>query len=155
MTVSLLIQVTHVYSNARSATGLINHEAKLVSLFSLFKKPWPSGQAGPSEIPASDRRITSANMELSTLPVLLLLLPAAIAGNPYPDCVNGPLASNLVCDTSANFLDRAKALVNEMTLEEMVNNTVNGSPGVPRLGLPPYEWWSEALVSFFLVNLSI
>lgn len=88
-----------------------------------------------------------ANMGLAVVPVLSLLFSAAMAGNPFPDCVNGPLASNLVCNTSANFLDRAQALVNEMTLEEMVNNTVNASPGVPRLGLPPYEWWSEALVS--------
>lgn len=99
-----------------------------------------------------------ANMELAAVPVLFLLLLTVIAGNPYPDCVNGPLASNLVCNTTANFLDRAKALVNAMTLEEMVNNTVNASPGVPRLGLPPYEWWSEALVSFFfqyLIRLSM
>lgn len=63
----------------------------------------------------------------------------------FPDCVNGPLASNLVCNTSAPYLERAKALVAEFTLEELVNNTVNMSPGVERLGLPPYNWWSEAL----------
>ncbi|THV04770.1 beta-xylosidase [Dendrothele bispora CBS 962.96] len=63
----------------------------------------------------------------------------------FPDCANGPLASNLVCDTTASPMDRARALVANFTIEEKINNTVNMSPGVPRLGLPPYNWWSEAL----------
>lgn len=65
----------------------------------------------------------------------------------FPDCANGPLKSNLVCDPSSDPVSRARALVNELTLEEMANNTVNAAFGVPRLGLPPYNWWSEALVS--------
>ncbi|MCJ1431805.1 hypothetical protein MMC27_001160 [Xylographa pallens] len=32
-----------------------------------------------------------------------------------------------------------------MTLEEKINNTGSTSPGVPRLGLPAYQWWQEAL----------
>ncbi len=36
-------------------------------------------------------------------------------------------------------------LVAAFTTEEKVANTGDKSPGVPRLGLPPYEWWSEAL----------
>ncbi|GME30761.1 Glycoside hydrolase family 3 [Neofusicoccum parvum] len=63
----------------------------------------------------------------------------------FPDCVNGPLKDNLVCDSSATPLDRATALVNELTLEEKLNNTGNTSPGVPRLGIPQYQWWNEAL----------
>ncbi|KAL0064893.1 hypothetical protein AAF712_008146 [Marasmius tenuissimus] len=63
----------------------------------------------------------------------------------FPDCVNGPLSSNLVCDPTAPSLDRAKALVDELTTPEMIQNSVHQSPGVPRLGLPPYNWWSEAL----------
>ncbi|KZW02642.1 glycoside hydrolase family 3 protein [Exidia glandulosa HHB12029] len=63
----------------------------------------------------------------------------------FPDCVNGPLKDNLVCDTTASHTARAQALINEFTLDELVNNTINTSPGVPRLGLPAYQWWSEAL----------
>lgn len=40
---------------------------------------------------------------------------------------------------------RAKALVAILTTAEKINATISASPGVPRLGLPPYEWWSEAL----------
>lgn len=63
----------------------------------------------------------------------------------FPDCENGPLSKTLVCDTSARPHDRAAALVSMFTFEELVNNTGNTSPGVPRLGLPPYQVWSEAL----------
>ncbi|KAJ3753674.1 glycoside hydrolase family 3 protein [Lentinula raphanica] len=77
----------------------------------------------------------------------LVLITSIVTGahSAFPDCTNGPLAKNLVCDTSANFMDRAKALVNEFTVAEMINNTGYDTPGVPRLGLPPYPWWSEAL----------
>lgn len=43
-----------------------------------------------------------------------------------------------MCDTSLDPVSRAAALVTAFTLEEKINNTQNGSPGVPRLGLPPY-----------------
>lgn len=77
----------------------------------------------------------------------LVAVAAAQGASAFPDCVNGPLRDNLVCDTSANFLDRATALVSEFNLTDLINNTINGSPGVDRLGLPEYQWWSEALVS--------
>lgn len=63
----------------------------------------------------------------------------------FPSCRDSPLADILVCNTSANAWDRASALISMFTLEELVNNTVNTAPGVPRLGLPPYEVWNEAL----------
>lgn len=42
-------------------------------------------------------------------------------------------------------LARATALINAFTIEEKLNNTGHVSPGVPRLGLPAYTWWQEAL----------
>jgi beta-D-xylosidase 4 len=63
----------------------------------------------------------------------------------FPDCTNGPLHMTQVCNQSATSYERATALISMMTLEELVNNTVNTAPGVPRLGLPPYEVWNEAL----------
>ncbi|KAK7536545.1 glycoside hydrolase superfamily [Phyllosticta citricarpa] len=63
----------------------------------------------------------------------------------FPDCENGPLKENLVCDTTAMPKDRAAALVAALTLEEKFSNTGNTAPGVPRLGIPPYQWWNEAL----------
>lgn len=63
----------------------------------------------------------------------------------FPSCVNSPLSNTQVCNTSASAWDRASALVSLFTLEELVNNTGNTAPGVPRLGFPAYEVWNEAL----------
>ncbi|KAF2467470.1 glycoside hydrolase [Lindgomyces ingoldianus] len=63
----------------------------------------------------------------------------------FPDCTNGPMKNNAICDTSASPSDRARALVAAYTLEEKINATGSAAPGVPRLGIPPYEWWSEGL----------
>ena len=40
---------------------------------------------------------------------------------------------------------RAAALVAQMTLEEKAGQLLNSVPAIPRLGLPDYQWWSEAL----------
>ncbi|KAH9897826.1 glycoside hydrolase family 3 protein [Cubamyces lactineus] len=63
----------------------------------------------------------------------------------FPDCVNGPLRNTTVCDVTQDPITRATALISLWTDEELTNNTVNASPGVPRLGLPAYNWWSEGL----------
>ncbi|KAJ0083072.1 hypothetical protein Patl1_10162 [Pistacia atlantica] len=49
------------------------------------------------------------------------------------------------CDSSLPYSVRVKDLVDQMTLSEKVNQLGNLAYGVPRLGLPKYEWWSEAL----------
>ncbi|KAH7522757.1 hypothetical protein FEM48_Zijuj07G0172300 [Ziziphus jujuba var. spinosa] len=49
------------------------------------------------------------------------------------------------CDSSLSFHLRAKDLVDRMTLEEKVQQIGNTAQGVARIGLPKYEWWSEAL----------
>ncbi|KAK3633005.1 hypothetical protein LTR56_016053 [Elasticomyces elasticus] len=65
----------------------------------------------------------------------------------YPDCVDGPdlLTSNLVCDPSASPADRAAAIINAMNITEKLANLLDVANGTERLGLPAYEWWSEAL----------
>ncbi|KAI1358332.1 beta-xylosidase [Xylaria arbuscula] len=82
----------------------------------------------------------------------LLVLPISLGGIvaatlTFPDCVNGPeiLTSNLVCDGSASPAERAAALIDVWNITEKLANLVNRSPGTARLGLPSYEWWSEAL----------
>lgn len=63
----------------------------------------------------------------------------------FPDCVDGPLSKTTVCNSSMSAHDRAVALVGMFTFEELVNSTGNTIPPIPRLGLPPYEVWSEGL----------
>jgi beta-glucosidase len=40
---------------------------------------------------------------------------------------------------------RAADLVHRMTLQEKVSQLVNGARAIPHLGVPSYNWWSEAL----------
>jgi beta-glucosidase len=40
---------------------------------------------------------------------------------------------------------RVQDLIARMTLEEKTSMMSNATPGVPRLGIPRYDWWSEAL----------
>lgn len=49
------------------------------------------------------------------------------------------------CNSSLSFVDRATDLVSRLSLQEKVQQLVNKATGVPRLGVPEYEWWSEAL----------
>ncbi len=48
-------------------------------------------------------------------------------------------------DLGRSFQERAADLVSRMTLEEKVAQLQNDAPAIPRLGVPAYEWWNEAL----------
>ncbi len=55
-------------------------------------------------------------------------------------------------DPRAPYLDpklpldqRVDDLVSRMTLEEKVSQMMNAAPAIPRLGIPQYDWWNEAL----------
>ncbi len=40
---------------------------------------------------------------------------------------------------------RVNDLVSRLTLEEKVNQMLNSTPAIARLGIPPYDWWNECL----------
>lgn len=63
----------------------------------------------------------------------------------FPDCINGPLAKFPICDPSLPSRDRAADLVSRMTTSEKITQLVTTAEAIPRLGLPKFEWWSEAL----------
>ena len=44
-----------------------------------------------------------------------------------------------------SFEDRAKALVDQMTLTEKASQLLHKAPAIERLGIPAYNWWSEGL----------
>ncbi|HTQ37242.1 MAG TPA: glycoside hydrolase family 3 C-terminal domain-containing protein [Steroidobacteraceae bacterium] len=48
-------------------------------------------------------------------------------------------------DTHRSFEARAADLVAQMTLEEKVSQMQNTAVAIPRLGIPAYDWWNEAL----------
>ena len=41
--------------------------------------------------------------------------------------------------------EKATTLVAKMTIEEAASQLLHSSPAIPRLGVPAYDWWSEAL----------
>ncbi|KAL6514672.1 NAD(P)H-dependent D-xylose reductase (XR) [Orobanche gracilis] len=49
------------------------------------------------------------------------------------------------CDPSLDVKTRVDDLVGRLTLQEKIWWLVNGAKGVSRLGIPNYQWWSEAL----------
>lgn len=49
------------------------------------------------------------------------------------------------CNTSFKTAARVADLVKRLTLEEKIGFLVNSAASVSRLGIPKYEWWSEAL----------
>ncbi|MDR1672654.1 MAG: glycoside hydrolase family 3 C-terminal domain-containing protein [Bacteroidales bacterium] len=48
-------------------------------------------------------------------------------------------------NSSLPFDERASDLLKQLTIEEKVTLMTNNSAGIDRLGIPPYEWWNEAL----------
>ena len=44
--------------------------------------------------------------------------------------------------------ERAKGLVEQMTVEEMVSQLKFDAPAIERLNIPAYNWWNEGLHSF-------
>ncbi|HEY3936086.1 MAG TPA: glycoside hydrolase family 3 C-terminal domain-containing protein [Bryobacteraceae bacterium] len=48
-------------------------------------------------------------------------------------------------DHTATPEARAAALVSQMTLAEKIGQMQNAAPAIPRLHIPAYDWWNEAL----------
>lgn len=48
-------------------------------------------------------------------------------------------------DTQQPFETRAADLVSRMTLDEKAAQMQNAAPAIPRLRVPEYDWWNEAL----------
>ena len=60
-------------------------------------------------------------------------------------CVAAPATDSAYLDPAQPQAARIADLIGRMTLEEKVSMMTNTTPGVPRLGIPKYDWWSEAL----------
>src|SRR6478609_10371228 len=70
----------------------------------------------------------------------------AVAGASDVHRATGAAATPIYLDPSYSFQERAADLVSRMTLAEKASQTdSNISPAIPRLGVPSYGWWNEAL----------
>ena len=48
-------------------------------------------------------------------------------------------------ETGLPLEKRVEALVDQLTTEEKISQLMMASPAIPRLGIPAYHWWNEAL----------
>ncbi|KAF2572082.1 hypothetical protein F2Q70_00005788 [Brassica cretica] len=98
---------------------------------------------------------TKGNRALSSVSTLLLSIlffiskPSnAQSSSPKFACdvtKNPSLAGYGFCNTGLNAEARVTDLVGRLTLEEKIGFLVSKATGVSRLGIPDYNWWSEAL----------
>jgi beta-glucosidase len=81
-----------------------------------------------------------ASISVFTLVLCLIVIAApAITQEMKPD----PRAPYL--NPKLPLEQRVDDLVSRMTLEEKVSQMMNAAPAIPRLGIPQYDWWNEAL----------
>src|ERR1035441_1848539 len=101
----------------------------------------PSANSLTMGIPRGSRvpRIQIGDWKLrSTLSAIAFL--ALCAASFGQQAVNAPYL-----DLTLSPEKRAADLVSRMTLEEKVLQMQNSAPAIPRLGVPVYNWWNEAL----------
>ena len=89
----------------------------------------------PKSIPGHPRLFTI----MCTLAVLFVMLAGSAA-----QTANSP-GPAVYLDPAQPVNVRVDDLVSRMTLEEKASQLVNQSRAIPRLKVPEYDWWSEAL----------
>src|SRR2546421_9197630 len=93
-----------------------------------------------------EQRVINTNMKspkcfsLSSHHAICILLMILIS------CVNSfAQTSHAFRNTKLSVEERVKQLLAELTIREKISLLGYNSPGVVRLGIPKYNWWSEAL----------
>jgi hypothetical protein len=101
---------------------------------------------------ASSPHTAGATLAMTTIVIvpavslLLMMASAATASDPLFSCgPSSPSHGLPFCDRSLPPARRAADLVSRLTLAEKVSQLGDEAPGVPRLGVPLYKWWSEGL----------
>ncbi|GKB96106.1 beta-xylosidase/alpha-L-arabinofuranosidase 2-like protein, partial [Tanacetum coccineum] len=98
---------------------------------------------------ALKNRVSSVSSVFTIVASFLLCATNILAQNSPVfacDTDNNPGLKNFTfCDASLDVKTRVDDLVKRLTLQEKIVNLVDNAGSVDRLGIPKYEWWSEAL----------
>ncbi|KAJ0817649.1 putative glycosidase [Helianthus annuus] len=96
--------------------------------------------------------MASKNIVSSIFVILAILMlwqhNVSAQNNPVFACdidKNPGLKNFTFCDSSLDVQTRVDDLVKRLTLQEKIVNLVDNASSIDRLGIPKYEWWSEAL----------
>lgn len=79
--------------------------------------------------------------------IVFLKLSVSISKSVIPQfpCQSPHHNSYTFCNKSLSIPTRAHSLISLLTLQEKIFQLSDNVSGIPRLGIPPYEWWSESL----------
>jgi beta-glucosidase len=76
---------------------------------------------------------------------IISLIFLALAAAPLAPCLGAQEATPPYKNPALPIEQRVDDLISRMTLEEKALQMQNAAPAIPRLGVPAYNWWSEAL----------
>ncbi|KAK3120001.1 hypothetical protein QOZ80_9AG0679280 [Eleusine coracana subsp. coracana] len=79
------------------------------------------------------------------IPVLFNKVVVVVAGPPFSCGPSSPAKGFPFCNTKLSVAQRVTDLVSRMTPAEKVAQLGDIATGVPRLDVPAYKWWNEAL----------
>jgi beta-glucosidase len=74
-----------------------------------------------------------------------MALAALVDARPAGSAAPSPQATEPYKNLDLGFEARARDLVSRMTVAEKVSQLTNQAAEIPRLDVPAYEWWNEAL----------
>ena len=74
---------------------------------------------------------------------LILVIVVNISG--YVSSAQPPVYKYIFQNPSLTTEERVADLVSKMTLQEKADQLLYTAPAIPRLGIPAYNWWNEAL----------
>ncbi|THU57496.1 hypothetical protein C4D60_Mb03t04150 [Musa balbisiana] len=93
------------------------------------------------------RREFHGGLTFSVALLLLLVQPLIVFSSPPIACdpTNPSTRNYAFCQTTLPIDKRVNDLISRLTLEEKIQQLDDQAAEIPRLGVPKYNWWSEAL----------
>ena len=60
-------------------------------------------------------------------------------------CLSTQLIAQGTASLEEQMQKKAREVISQMTVDEKISQMMNDAPGIERLGIKPYNWWSEGL----------